>query len=144
MPTKSEHDPVSADEFVYRRFARANYDASLEYPVRYVAFQPTPSDTDGISVFRELCGATIETALLAGGDRTQSHCIARIPVDGILKICEDAITLSVVPTPNSDGPGHASVQELNIKLREEKASSYRKLAQALANLAKDKVIYVPK
>ncbi len=142
--SKDSKAPVSTDEEVLRRIPRVYYNSSFSTPVQVNAFRPTDQDIDGISVFRQACGATPE-ALVASGRSASGYVVAILKVQEILDIKVDGIRPTVVATPKSDDtvPGHASIPELSIQLKTSNKAVCLKLQQQLAFLACKSVIEVP-
>ncbi len=108
MPTQC--DPVSPDEFVYRRIPGGNpsfYNPRKSRPVTVGAFSPSDLDTDGLSVFRALFTTPDEVARL--NSKPYSFYIARLRVSDILEL-----GVSVIPDPLPDPPfGHSLIPEMN-------------------------------
>src|SRR5690349_21552653 len=70
--------PVTSDENVLRRVSRNHYDPTQPFPVLYEAFRPRDNDHDGISVFREQCGAT--PAVVGVGPGRKGYVVAKLRV----------------------------------------------------------------
>jgi hypothetical protein len=140
---KDEAEPVSEDEFVFRRILKDYVDEALESPVLAAAFRPTDKDTDGISFYREACGATPEAIVASAPGR---YYVARLSVAeiGDISIVGSAVRLRLRPTAQAEGPrGHASMWMMDTKLRDESKAVYRQLAQALASLCRGKIVLRP-
>lgn len=99
------HDPVEEGEYVLRRIHKDHYNAALPAAVLRVAFQPSKSDVDGLSVCRE---RFITAAQLAGlGRAPGAYYVARLAVTAL-----HDLSLTVIPAPRTDLPGHAVIPEL--------------------------------
>ena len=143
---KDGRDPVSDDESVYRRILNIQdyYDPSSVRPISLVAFRPTDSDTDGISVYRPACGAT--PLQVASGPNSKGYLVASLRVRDITNLDIEGLRPTVVPTPelNETVPGHASIPQLCVKLRDGADKKlYRILAQRLADLAGNCIVHRP-
>ena len=131
----TEHDPVARAEFVLRRIHPNHIDAQLNPAVQRVAFQPSPKDTDGLSVYRELF-VTPQRVAMAGRQGVQYH-IARLGVSDLLRI-----GVSVKPSPRTDElPGHAIIPELTVQNAKHPQS--KELQRELAVLASRTIVYPP-
>jgi hypothetical protein len=135
---KDANEPVSPDEIVYRKVLNRQdyFQPSLASPVIYAAFRPTDSDEDGISVCRPACGATPEE--VAAGD----NYVAGLPVSDITSLDIEGLRPTVIPTAG-DCRGHASIPELNVRLRDGSKKQYRLLAQRLAEIAGRNIVHRP-
>src|SRR5438094_251516 len=101
----AEQNPIVATEYVLRRVHKDHFDAHLPVPIMPVAFKPTESDVDGISVYHE---QLISAAEVGRAGRTPgAYYVARLSVAAL-----HALSLTVIPVP-SDLPGHAVIPELN-------------------------------
>lgn len=134
-----QHDPVSPDEYVFRRIPKDKhrYDPSLPEPVTRVAFEPNEKDIDGISIFRALF-VSAESVAAAGLGRN-GYCIARLLVRDII-----ALGLTVISDPHDQLPGHSLIPELafqraNAKETKPKSKEYQR---ALAKLAGKSIVFI--
>jgi hypothetical protein len=142
---KDEHEPVTSDEWVFRRIVNAQdwCNLSLPQPIQYVAFKPRDNEDDGISVYRADCGVTAD-AVAASGPSAAGYFVASLSVADITSIDIDGMKPTVIPSPQPTGPrGHASIPELNVKLRNGDKRRYRLLADKLAKLASAKIVFKP-
>jgi hypothetical protein len=131
----AEQDAVDVQEYVLRRIHKSNYDAQLRVAVKPVAFKPTESDEDGISVYRERFVAPAEVA--AAGRTPGAYYVARLAVEAL-----QALGITVVPTPG-DLHGHAVLAELNRPFHEKEKQRSRELQLKLAELASQAIVYQP-
>jgi hypothetical protein len=101
--------------------------------VLQAAFRPTDSDVDGISVYRPECGATAVS--VATDHKLVEHYVASLLVSRIVSLNIDGLRPTVIPTHNDDPiPGHASIPELNVDLRDNHRKQYRIFIAELAKL----------
>lgn len=139
---KDESDPVSADEYVYRRIPIAFCDLSLPEPIQYVAFRPRDDDTDGISLYRE----AFVTAEQAGvGPNPKGYYVSRLKVADILAL-KDKLKLddlTVCPTKGQgDLSGHVSIPQLTPGTKNQ--AKMKELMLELAKLAGKDIIRHPR
>lgn len=133
---KSERDPVSLDEFVFRRIHRSHFKGNLPVPVVRPAFQPNKHDTKGISMFREEFVSAPELA--NAGRKPGEYYIARLSVREL----KDRLDLSVVPdVDESQPPGHALIPEINTSRMRDPRS--KELQRELAKLASKSIVHEP-
>jgi hypothetical protein len=130
-----EQDPIDENEYVLRRIHKNNCDTRLPIPIQEVAFKPTESDVDGISVYREKYVSPAEVA--AGGRTPEVYYVARLAVRAL-----NALNLTVVPTPG-DQKGHAVIPELNRSFYESEKQRSKKLQFQLAQLASQAIVHRP-
>jgi hypothetical protein len=130
-----EAAPVDADEFVLRRIHKSYFDSRLPLPIQPVAFKPTESDVDGLSVFRERFVSPAEVA--AAGRTPGAYHVARLAVRDL-----QALRLTVVPSPG-ELPGHAVLAELNRAFYEQDRAGAKLLQAALAKLASQGIVHQP-
>lgn len=113
-----ERDPVDDAETVLRRVPMRFFNDALSMPIARESFRPvepnpakgTPGD-DGISVFREACGATPQMVIEAIQDKTKrdSFIVSRLEAKDLRRL-----GLTILPKPDSNGPpGHAIIPELS-------------------------------
>jgi hypothetical protein len=134
---KTERDPVTPDEYVLRRIPPDWVDESLAQPVQRVAFQPNQSDTNGLSVFRELF--VTPAAVAAAGRVGQGYYVVQLLVKDLL-----SLKLSVVADPQEDGPrGHALIPELSYALSSVRKADSKVLQRELAKLASEAIVHRP-
>lgn len=130
---KDPSAPVSDDEYVFRRILNKLdvYDPSLPEPILYTAFRPSADDEDGISLYREACGATSEMIAKSGGNPAGYH-VVRMPVKAIRDL-----GLTVRPTPEHDHeiPGHVSIPEIHCLAKGAEKMARKELERALTRLA---------
>jgi hypothetical protein len=133
---KTEHVPLSDDEFVLRLVWGDYYKLGLPLPVQPAAFQPRDSEVEGISVFREACLQSPEDALrVIATEKRDRYRLARLRVADLTKL-----GLSVQPDPIETVPGHAVIPELNaVAYRSDRLAS-KLLQTSLAELASRGVI----
>jgi len=114
MPEKNETDPVTDDEWLFRRVHETRFRTSKTPFVSPGAFEPRTSgdqaDVDGISLFRAACldkpGDVL--VLIVDSKKRDSNGIVKISVGEIR-----ALGLSVVSTPLEEIRGHVSIPELS-------------------------------
>jgi hypothetical protein len=136
----SETDPVSDDEFVYRRVLKNWYDEYAPNPedrVNRLAFRPTPEDVDGLSIYRAQF-LDPEQLDRDGSGMHGRYYVACIPVRSLR-----ALGLSVHPSPNKPLPGHCLVPEVNAGLRGEAKRRSKEVQLELARLAGKNIVYEP-
>jgi hypothetical protein len=138
---KDDRDPVSDDERVLRRIHNRFFDRSLPQPVQHAAFRPTDHDFEGISVFRQECGVIPEQ--IATVDGIVKHYVASLLVGDIRRLDIEGLRPDVVATPRADTPGHASMPQLDVRLRDGNPRVYRLLAQKLAEMASSAIVLGP-
>lgn len=131
-----EADPVGSEELVFRRIPNlvpdfVNFD--LPMPVMRLAFQPSRSDADGLSVFREIFTTARDVA--ASGSNPRGYYVASLAVEAIL-----GLSLTVIPNPLADGPrGHALIPEIHTDL----SRATKNLQIELAKLASRNIVVSP-
>jgi hypothetical protein len=104
-----ERQPVTEEEFVYRRIHRNYYQAGMLLPIQPEAFRPTRNDTSGISVFRTSFVQPKEILADIDTSKRLDYHVARLAVQDLSRL-----GLTVVPDPDPTGPaGHAIIPELN-------------------------------
>jgi hypothetical protein len=140
-----ERLPVGPDELILRRVRF--FDPTLDIPVDRQSFKPvkpkpekgTQGDADGISVFREACGATPAMLLEAISDplKRRMYCVARLRIVDL-----SALGLEVTPDPDSTGPpGHALIPHLSWANYEKDEAWGIEVTLALAKLASERIVY---
>lgn len=114
MPKKQETEPISDEEWLYRRIHATRFRTNQSPYVSPSAFEPRTKgddqDVDGISLFRADC---LEQAadildLIADSEKRNANGIVKILVAEIR-----AIGLSVISTPRKQIRGHVSIPELS-------------------------------
>lgn len=136
----TETDPVSDDEYVYRRVLKQYYNDIPSWPgdrVDRLAFRPTDKDTEGLSVYRAPFVQPAELDIDSEGCPGRYY-VARIPVRALREI-----GLSVEPNP-ADGPqGHSLIPEIRTGLKGKDKESSKEKQVALARLASEFIVYTP-
>ena len=133
---KSEHEPVTDDEFVLRLVWGDYYKAGLPLPVQPAAFQPRDAEVEGISVFREACLPSPEDILCVIAPQKRSrYQLARLRVSELTKL-----GLSVRPDPIDSVPGHAVIPEVNAVAYAADRLASKLLQKQMADLASRQVI----
>ena len=135
--TPSETNPVSPDEFVFRRILRKWYDPSKDPPVDRQAFRPTSRDVKGLSVFR---ANFIDPERL---DRDNDgnpgkYCVARLRASAIMDL-----NLTIIPDRIDELPGHALIPELRTGLKGEAKETAKEKQYRLAIHASNGIVYEP-
>ena len=125
-------NPLAADELLYRRLpANPNYrNPATGFPLE-LAFQPTPADTDGLSLSRERVGPA---GAAATGRADREFFVATLRVADLT-----ALGLTVVP----DRDDHVVITDLTHDRRqsrdpatkEQLAAIYGRLVQAVIDVA---------
>jgi hypothetical protein len=138
---KDEAEPITPDEFILR-LIWADFLKPRQVPISRRAFEPKPTETDGISFYRLACLNNPLDALAAIKDpaKRPKYGIALLAVKDIL-----ALSLTIIPKrdPNSPVPGHVVIPELNtINCISDKAHWYS-VQQKLAELASKNIIHRP-
>ncbi|MBI3461649.1 MAG: hypothetical protein HY000_01110 [Planctomycetes bacterium] len=128
---------VGSHEFILRRVHKNHYDASQPFPTQPAAFRPSPSDTAGLSVYRESLISPVEVA--ATGRRPGDYYVVRLSVQTL-----HALNLSVIPDELTDGPrGHALIPELSVTAYQQNKQGLKGVLTELARLASQAVVYTP-
>jgi hypothetical protein len=136
----TEADPVSDDEYVYRRVLKKYYNEIPSWPgdrVDRLAFWPTDKDTEGLSVYRTLFVQPAELDIDREG-RPGRYYVARLAVRALRKM-----GLSVVPNPARGPQGHSLIPEIRTGLRGQAKSLSKEKQVALARLAGEDIVYTP-
>jgi hypothetical protein len=135
-----ERQPVTEEEFVYRRIHRNFYQAGLLVPVQPEAFRPTRSDTSGISVFRTSFVQPEEILADIDSSKRLDYHVARLAVRDLLRL-----VLTVVPDPVLTGPaGHAIIPELSKLAYQADKQRLKEIQLQLAKLASADIVYSPR
>ena len=130
-------DPVAADEFVLRRIHKNMVQAGPPPIVSYLGFRPTPDDTNGLSVYREIHIAALDVA--ASGRKPGEYYVARLRIADLA-----ALGLSVVVDEQAHGPpGHALIPELSFDACQQNQTHCRQIQIRLAALACSAVVVMP-
>lgn len=135
---------ISDDAFVLRRVHHCHVDSTKPIPVLPVAFRPSASDTDGLSVYLDdrHGGPTPADLAASGRGGSDSYVVVAFRV-GELR----AVGLTVVAKDIPDGlPGHAIIPELNwtdYQSGKQSKQFQKALQLKLAELARSGVIYPP-
>jgi len=133
------HQPVSANEFVYRRIHRNFYDAQLSTPVQRVAFQPNKNDSTGLSVFRARFVQPVDTLANIEAAKQSDYYVARLAVQDLHRL-----GLTVVPEPDPGGPaGHAVFPELSWQAYQADKQRLKVIQVELAKLASAAIVHQP-
>lgn len=114
MPKKEETEPITDDEWLYRRVHATRFRTNDSPYVSPSAFEPRirgeDIDEDGISLFRADCLETADDILAL------IHDSAKRNANGVVKVLVSeirAIGMSVRSTPRKDIRGHVSIPELS-------------------------------
>lgn len=140
MRRATEENPVSDDEYVYRRVLRTWYygsELSARDRVDRQAFQPTKKDINGLSVYR---ASFVQPEALdrdSAGDPGRYY-VARLAVATIREL-----DLTVVPDPMQGLPSHALVPEIRDGLKGERKNWSKEMQLKLARLAGTDIVYSP-
>ena len=138
MPTQT--DPVSENEYVYRKVLKQWHDAFPPFPDARIdrqAFRPTPDDTTGLSVSRALFVEPEQLDRDKNGNPGRYY-IARLHVEKIL-----GLGLSVEPDPMDWPPGHALIPEIRYGLKGQEKKWSKNIQLELARLASEDIVYAP-
>jgi hypothetical protein len=134
-----EHQPVAANEFVYRRIHRIYYTAGLLMPIQAAAFRPSQQDTTGLSVFRAAFLQPADTLANLGASKRNEYYVARIAVQDLYQL-----GLTVVPEPDPAGPpGHAVIPELGWQAYQGSKQRLKQVQVELAKLASAAIVREP-
>jgi hypothetical protein len=131
-----EDDPVEKGEYVLRRIHKDHYNAALTSPVLRLAFQPSKWDTDGLSVCREQFISAAQLAAL--GRASGAYYVARLAV-----VTLHGLSLTVIPSPRDDLPGHAVIPELSLSAYRQEKKRLDAVQVELARLASLAIIHEP-
>ncbi len=88
-----ESDPVGPHELLLRRILNRQpdyIDMSLPMPVMRLAFRPTDTDVNGLSLFRSLFSTPRD--IVQSGHNPAGYYVSELPHDGIVKIRCDRTT----------------------------------------------------
>ena len=126
MPKKFETEPISDDEWLFRRVHTSRFRTNKTPYVSPGAFEPrvkgNDPDDDGISLFRSDCLETAEEIL------AQIHDAEKRNANGIVKLLVSevkAIGLTVIATPREGIRGHVSIPEMSSQAFSHKDSRLR-------------------
>ncbi len=133
-PTLVQTDPLSPDEILLRRIL---YSQRVEGIFKEGAFDPSSSDTDGISLFREYF---IDAKSVAeAGKNPSGYYVVRLKYCDLSPLVNESsneeFQLTIDPTPNDDLPGHVVIREVKRNLAGDAKGKMRKIKLALAQLA---------
>jgi|GEM_PF-2387687 len=127
MPAGDGHDPISDEEIVYRRVPEHYdyYDPNSEHPVAWIAFRPNQKDTGGLSVWRGKYLSAPEAAAKRAHSGKRYYVIA-LSVGRLREI-----GISVEPTSEDGGVGHASLTNMNYHSYQESKNAIRNWAEKI-------------
>lgn len=128
-----ELDPISPDEFVYRRIHKNHFKRDKMPCIERVAFQPSPMDTMGLSLFRQKLISAEAVTRLATRKPPEEYCVARLRVSDITEL-----DLTVI-VDDPAHPEHVLIPE--IKLENAKDDWSRSKQRLLAELASAAVVW---
>jgi len=143
-PQQSPLDQVSDDAFVLRRVHKNDVELTLPVAVLPSAFRPSPSDTDGLSVYLDdkQGGPTPNDLAAAGRGGADSYVVVSLRVSELR-----GLGLSVIAKDVSDGfLGHAVIPELNVtdyKASKQSKRVQKVLQMKLCELASQAIVYPP-
>ena len=129
--------PIDPDEPLLRRIfiGQGHFDPEKSPSVQAGAFTPNPTDTDGISIYRERLSSA--SVVVNDTDRPTQYKIARILARDYLAL---GLTLEPKEEPG-DLPGHLVVPEINIVDYQgpdkDKIRKIKELRRLLTNLANE-------
>lgn len=134
---KAETDPITDDEWLFRRVRIQQFRAGKVPRVSPTAFEPRilgrDPDHDGISLYRAACLADpSEVFATIQPDRWCEYGIVRIPVSWLR-----SQNLSVKIAPDNRVKGHVVIPELNAHDYKSNKSSFAVIKLALATLASE-------
>ena len=132
---------VDSTEYVYRRIHTKHFDKRLAMPVFDIAFRPTDSDEDGISLVRVSSTSSPTDALVdVDPEKIGNYHVAKLPVSLFHEL-----GLTVMSSETEKSPGHAHSPELNAAAYNSK-STKRILKDKMIELAKvagQNIVYSP-
>ena len=114
MPLKEETEPITDDEWLYRRVHTMRFRTARTPFVSPSAFEPNVKgkypDTDGISLFRADCLRSAEDILanISDPEKRKANGVVKLQVSEL-----KSLGLSVKSTPDDNLRGHVSVPELS-------------------------------
>ncbi len=114
MPLKKESEPITSDEWLYRRVHADRFRTDKTPFVSPGAFEPRVkgrnADTDGISLFRAACleSAHEITALVADLEKRRKIGVVKVLVAEV-----ETLGITVLPTKFEGISGHVSLPELS-------------------------------
>lgn len=134
-PFRRDTDAIDPREWLLRRIPHAYLDRSASPPVSRAAFRPNSTDTDGISLFREMF---LSPKRLSATGKKAPFLVVRLRASDVV-----GLGLSLDASPDSkQPPGHSHVPELTdaeMKRDKEQSKTYQFGLQFCCNVA-----YCPK
>lgn len=128
-----ELDPISPDEFVYRRIHKNHFKREKTECVERLAFQPSPKDINGLSLFRQKYISAEAVTKLAEKSPPEHYCVARLRVSDITKH-----DLTVI-VDDPERPDHVLIPEIRLENAKENWSRYKQ--RQLARLASAAIVW---
>jgi len=134
----SESDKV--ERFILRRVSDKHYTPGNPIEIQPLAFRPSSSDTDGLSVYFEQSEGGISPEQLVFDARPgRRFCVVRLSIRDL-----EQLGLSVVADPIIDGlPGHALIPEINVNSYQTKKQAMKEVTIKLAELATQGIVLTP-
>ena len=134
MP-KDENDPVSPDERLIRCVLRTHVLGRRPAPG---GFSVNSNDTDGISFYREACGATPKSAIDAKPVPAKWAYVYLLAenIRGI-RVENCSLILSLSAAPDGRIPGHCVIPELNFDFSENSYPLFKQFREKLIGISSD-------
>ena len=136
MPLKDETEPITDDEWLYRRVHATRFRTARTPFVSPGAFEPIIKgnypDIDGISLFRADCLSSAEDVLASISDpkKRKANGVVKLQVSEL-----KSLGLSVEFTPDDTIRGHVSIPELSADAFVEERARCKELMNKLAEMA---------
>jgi hypothetical protein len=121
-------EPISDEEILYRRVSENSrwYDPNQTPQVSWVAFRPSQRDTTGLSVWRGKY-MSAETAAIQHARPGRRSFVIELRAGDLRKI-----GVTVAPSADEGGPGHASLTNLSHSTYQSGKNEIETLARLIA------------
>jgi len=134
-----ERSPVGPNEFVLRRIYKDAYKPELPTPIVRTGFTPSPSDTDGLSVHREIFISP--KSLAFSGRKPGEYVIVRLRVADLMG---PAFRFTLQASSNESAPpGHALIPEMKYSAERVEKNRVEKIARELSKIGSESIAYIP-
>jgi hypothetical protein len=129
--------PIGADEWVLRRVHKSRCQDGDPPVVLRGGFCPSPEDTTGLSVYREV--ETSAEAVRAAGRKPDEYYVVRVRVKDL-----QALGFSLQEEEDPDGPpGHLIIPELSLAAYEANKKALKPRQAELARRASENLVVRP-
>ncbi len=131
-------DAIDPEEIVLRRVHLQYYKPNAPVRIDRGAFKPTPSDVDGISLYR----ASRVSAQQVQGERgkPENYAVVRLSARAVLAL---GVRLSPAERPDDPLPGHMVIPELNCTEYLRDKTHLKELTRKLAEIANGEDVLPP-